>query len=428
MTNTINRKIQPGFKDIDKISIIMADSRIMPNGIPLYTINAGKQDVVKIDLLFEAGSWFQDARLVASATNSMLNEGTEKLSSFEIAEKLDFYGALLFLSSDKDFACITLISLLKHLPETIQVLEEITKRSVFPPVEFETYIRRREQEFFIEINKVRILAQRKFVNVLFGRDHPYGSVPEKDDFNKLNSRQLLDYYNRLYNIKRCKIIISGKVNDKVTELTERFFGKDDWGKPGDIAVKKIDVDPDKQKTHFVKKDKSIQSAIRVGRLLFNKTHPDYMGMKVLNTILGGYFGSRLMTNIREDKGYTYGIGSMLVSYKNSGHFVIMSEVGKDVCADALKEVYYELNRLQNEPVPEDELKLVRNYILGEIVRTFDGPFALAESFRSILEYGLDYDFFNTFIETVKTISSYELMHLAQKYLDRSDIYEVVAGE
>lgn len=423
----INRKIQPEFKNIEKINIIKARAQTLSNGVPLYTISAGKQEVVKIDLIFEAGSWFQDAGLVASSANSMLNEGTEKFSSFEIAEKLDYYGAFLLLSSDKDFASVTLISLLKYLPETIHVLEDIIKNSVFPGKEFETYIKKKEQEYIIESNKVNTLAQRKLAGVLFGDDHPYGSTVEINDFKKLKARQLLDHFNRLYNTKRCKIIVSGKVNDHVIGLINRFFGKDEWNISGDVPVKDFDIIPVEKKEYFVKKENSIQSAIRIGKTLFNKMHPDYMGMKVLNTILGGYFGSRLMTNIREDKGYTYSIGSVLVSLKNAGYLVIVSEVGKDVCKDAIMEIYYELDRLRNEPVPEDELELVRNYILGEIVRTFDGPFALAESFRSILEYDLDYGFFDTFIETVKNITSDELMDLANKYLDGSTMYEVVAG-
>ena len=150
-------------------------------------------------------------------------------------------------------------------------------------------------------------------------------------------------------------------------------------------------------------------------------------MLVLNTILGGYFGSRLMKNIREEKGYTYGISSHIISLHHSGYLTIVSEVGADVYKKAITEIYKEIKILREKPVPYDELTLVKNYLLGELLRMFDGPFALADSFRSILEYGLNYDFFNKGIDTVKNITPEEILSLARKYLNEESFTQVVAG-
>ena len=180
--------------------------------------------------------------------------------------------------------------------------------------------------------------------------------------------------------------------------------------------------------HYIERDNAIQSAIRIGRPMFNKTHPDYAGMQVLNTILGGYFGSRLMKNIREDKGFTYGIGSAAVSLLNEGYFFIASEVGAEVCEEALVEVYKEMEILCREPVPDEELQMVKNYMLGSFLKSIDGAFNLADRWKGIMFYNLGYDYYNRFINTVSAISSAEVMMLAQKYLSREDMCELVVGK
>src|SRR5690606_34435184 len=159
-----------------------------------------------------------------------------------------------------------------------------------------------------------------------------------------------------------------------------------------------------QKKHFFERDDAIQSAIRVGRLLFNKTHPDYFKFQVLNTILGGYFGSRLMANIRDEKGYTYGIGSGLTNLVRGGYLFISTEVGADVTGAALREIYHELKVLREKTVPSEELETVRNYMLGNFLRSVDGPFSLSEKFKAVWEYGLDYSYFDNYFKAVKEVT------------------------
>ncbi len=151
-------------------------------------------------------------------------------------------------------------------------------------------------------------------------------------------------------------------------------------------------------------------------------------MQVLNTILGGYFGSRLMANIREDKGYTYGIGSALVSMKNAGYFFIASEVGSDVCASALSEIHKEIEILKAESVSEQELDLVRNYMLGSMLGGLENAMSHADKFKNIYFSGLGYDYYQNYIQTVRSISAKELQALANKYLDWDGMEKVVVGK
>jgi predicted Zn-dependent peptidase len=165
----------------------------------------------------------------------------------------------------------------------------------------------------------------------------------------------------------------------------------------------------------------------MGRQMFSRNHPDFAGMKVLNAILGGYFGSRLMNNLREDKGYTYGIGSSVVPLRDGGYFVISGEVGAEVTKEALSEIKSELQRLCDEPVPESELSLVRSYLSGEMLRACDGPFAQAEMYRELIEDGLDVSHFNDLINTVQHINAKQLQDLAIKYLNPDDLFTLIVG-
>ncbi|MBI5217608.1 MAG: insulinase family protein [Bacteroidia bacterium] len=424
----LNRKTQPGFRQVEKIEMIKAEKLRLANGLPLYVINAGTQDVLKIDFIFNAGSWEQDKPLTAFLTNLMLNEGTKNFTGCRIAEKFDYYGAHFTVNADKQYATLTLITLSKYLKETLEIVEDILKRSVFPQKEYESVLQREKQQFIVENTKVNILARNKFSQVLYGSSHPYGKVAILDDYDNLPVEQLRDFYLRLYSGNNCNIIIAGKIGNDTLKTLDRFLGGKDWIKKCQLNLTSYKAKGDKEKFYLLKKEDAVQSALRVGKVLFNKLHPDFLGMQVLNTILGGYFGSRLMANIREDKGYTYGIGSIFVSMKNSGFFVIVSEVGADVSHKTIKEIELELKKLRNELVPEDELKLVRNYMLGEMLNAFDGPFALAEAFRGLLDYDLDYDFYDKAVHTIKTITAKELNTLANKYLHEGTMYKVVAGK
>jgi zinc protease len=425
----LDRITIPEYKLIEQVNIIRATEKRLDNGIPVYSINAGTQELVKVELQFRAGIVQQSEALVASSTNAMLNEGTDRYSAAEIADLIDYYGAFLETDCGQDFASVNIYTLNKHIAHVLPVLENIVKNSVFPDNELGIYVQNKKQKFLVNNKKVDTIARKRFKSLIFGEKHHYGYNVKLEDYDSLSREHLIYFYNRFYRSGNCRIIVAGKVNDDVFSMLNRHFGGSDWNDllpvtPGDGSS----IAPVQEKKHLIYKEDAVQSAIRVGKLLFNKTHPDYKAMQVLNTALGGYFGSRLMMNIREDKGYTYGIGSGMVSLQHAGYFFISTEVGVDVCGKAIDEINNELERMIKEPLGEDEMLLVRNYLLGAFLRSVDGPFALAEKFKSIMEYGLGYDYFEQFLNTVKTITPEELQALAKKYLDPSSMQELVVGK
>lgn len=261
---------------------------------------------------------------------------------------------------------------------------------------------------------------------MFGEEHPYCINNKLEDFDRIDRDVLMQFYRSYYHSGNCRIIAAGRIDESVLNLLEARFGGTDWQRKT-LDTPKYAIHSDPQKFHHVEKANGMQSAIRVGKMWVPKTHPDYIPLSILITILGGYFGSRLMANIREEKGYTYGIGSFVLSLKYASYFIISTEVGNEYVEPTLKEIAVEMRRLQTEPISENELETVKSYLLGEFLRDFDGPFALAGSFKAINDFGLDYSFYDRYLHSLRNITSGELMQLAQQYLNPDDCYTVVAG-
>lgn len=398
------------------------------NSVPVYMVSAGSQPVVKIDLMFKAGAWWQNKSLVASTVNAILNEGTIESNGEEIANRIDYYGSYLNTWSDRDNAFISLICLSKHIDSILPLLAEITRYPSFPERELNIYLQRLKQGYITEKTRVSSLAREKFALALFGGSHPYGKNIRIQDFSNLTTEDLFNFHASYYNSNTCRIIVSGRYDEqKMAGKLDGLFGGNDW-KTGEFsATTKLRKNPSGEKRFIINSNRAVQSALRVGRELFNIHNPDYLGMMVLNSILGGHFGSRLMQNIREKKGYTYGIGSLLVSLRHSGFLTIVSEVGTGYGKAAIKEIYRELDKLRKKPVSKRELELTRSHMLGEMLRGFDGPFAWSESIRNLIEQDLDADYYTKLTNTIKEITPGDLQELAGKYLSPSDMYEVVAG-
>ena len=275
--------------------------------------------------------------------------------------------------------------------------------------------------------KVSWLAKTAFNETLFGEQHPYGYTTGETDISALDSSSIKQFYQQHYPIDKATIIVSGKINEEVIRAINKKLGsiKIDPGKNKNPSF--IHVAENTSVKKIIDKKDAVQCGIRIGKKLFSKNHPDYAALQIANTILGGYFGSRLMSNIREDKGYTYGIGSGFHPHLHSGYFYITTEVGMDVRNAALQEIYFELKRMATEPVPEAELSLVRNYLVGAFQRSLDGPFSLSDRFRGLHLFNLDYDYLDSYLQLVQTITPEKVMEISARHLQPDSMTEIVAG-
>ena len=420
-----NRTQSPPIKEILNIDLPKAESFKLDNGIPVNVINKGTQDILKLEVAFFAGRPYEEKHLAARATSSMLKEGTESFDSAQIAEKVDFYGGTLSIPFSLDTSNIILYSLSHHFENLLPILAEVVLAPRFPKEELDTFIQNNNHRLQIDLSKTDVVAYRKVTEYIFGKDHPYGYNSFPETYALLNRDDLVQHYQKNYSCKNCAIFLSGKVTSAEIKLLNKYLGQqmNSAEKPL-VTIPSFEQKPQKVKINH---PDSVQTAIRIGCQLFNRKHADYNDWFVLNTILGGYFGSRLMANIREDKGYTYNIFSTLDTMRFGGCFYIGTEVGNDLVDVTLNEIYHEMSRLQNEPVQEEELSMVKNYLLGNMLTMLDGPFNTMDVIKATVLEELPVQSFKDLIENIKMINPEKIQALAQKYLDRDKMWEVIVG-
>jgi len=408
----------------------LAPENILIKEIPCYIVDRNEQDLVKIELIFDAGSIYQTKPFVAFSTFQMLTEGTKSMTSAQISEKLDFYGSFLEKEVERDFASVSLYTLNKHLKSTLPILFDVLANPIFPAEELSIF--KDKQKSLLEVNKKQVsyLARTHFTEILYGKTHPYGYKIELDDIEKINIEDLAEFRNKHICPNKCKIIISGKITEEIIQIFEDILQNFDWININHgFEKKEIKIKSNnKFSEHVIEQPNVVQSAIRIGKILFNYQNPEYNKFNLLNTILGGYFGSRLMKNLREEKGYTYGIGSTIISFNHSGYFFITTEVGKEYTKAAISEIYKEIEKLQNEKVDYKELDLVKNYKYGELMRSIDGTFAVSEYIKKVVQYNLPIDYINRVFNEINETNNEDIMLMAQKYLDKDILTQLVVGK
>jgi len=423
----IDRRINPDFKTIDDVKLLEPAKEVFENGMELFVFNAGEQELVRIEWIFNNINIDERKRaLLNVALAGMFLEGTEKHSSAEIAEKADFYGAFLQPEYSFDHIGLTLYVLNKHVEKLLLLVKEILTESIFPIQELETYIRNNKQSLSVSLEKNDFVARRTFNKAIFGNNR-YGFSPEPADYDSLNQQDLLTLYANQICAANCTMFVSGKVLPSTLQVIKNIFGQE-WDR-GSIVENAIEQPYSSSDTLIlIEKPGALQSAIRIGNRTINRKHPDFSSLQLVNTILGGYFGSRLMSNIREDKGYTYGIGSGIASLKHGAFFTIATEVGVNVTSNTLNEIEFEINRLKNETVSLEELKLVKNYMVGSFLGSLENVFSHVDKFKNTHFVGLDLDYYRNHIQFIKESTPEDVLATANKYLDYEKMIKVVVGK
>ena len=425
----LNRTIAPPIVDpvAFDISLPACKKYTLSNGIEVFAVDMGSEDTLMVNWVFYAGNWYETKKAVASATNFLLKNGTSKRTAFDINEHFEFYGAYLNRTCYNETAELTLHCLNKHTDELLPVVAELVTDSVFPQEELNIYQQNSQQRLKVNLKKGEFVAGRLIDAYLFGNDHPYGKYMNLEDYSAVQREDVVSFYDRYYRQGRCVIFVAGKLPANLINTLEQHFGTlplKGHTAPGENIQHPLQ--PAAQKKYQIINDKEgVQSAIRIARPFPNRHHPDFQKTLVLNNIFGGFFGSRLMTNIREDKGYTYGIYSYLMNFTADSGWMISTEAGRDVTEATVKEIYFEMEQLREEPVDDEELMMTRNYMIGSILGDLDGPFQVIGRWKNMILNEVDEDYFRRGIQLIKTITAKELQELANKYLQPDSFYELV---
>lgn len=423
----MNRLLSPEIKQaIDfHLSLKPYEYFVLNNGIPVYLFSGGSQEVVQLELVFFSGNFYEAKTAVAGLTNSLIRCGTKTRTAFELSEAFDYYGSYFGASCFSETATITLHGLSKYLNKVLPLMRDLLTEATYPENELNIHRKNFKQRLVVNLKKCEFVAGRQIDEMLFGNKHPYGRKIELGDLDDITVEDIRSFYDRYYKNGSCAIFISGWLPNDVQQQLNLALGDLPLQRP-DFVIPELPLAPATERIVRIENDSSsVQGAIRLATPFPNRHHADFNKAGVLNALFGGFFGSRLMSNIREDKGYTYGIYSFFKANMKQNAWLISTEAGKDVCEAAIEEIYKEMDRLCNEEVEEDELLLVKNYLLGAVLGTLDGPFQILGRWKNIILNNLDENYFSNSIHDIKTVTPAEIKALAQKYLQPENFFELV---
>lgn len=424
----IDRSQQPPLHDLEEFDLPSPQCVVLPNSVKLWVLDVGDVDVTRIDLVFNAGLHQQSQLLQALFTNRMLREGTKLLNRAQIAEQLDYHGAWMDQNVSFEHSYVTLYTLNKHLIPIINLLSQMVMQPVFDAQVLEVVKQNNLQRHLIAMQQPSTQARRFFQLLVYGSQHILGQMADAADYEAINVDILQEYYQQWYNSDNLTIYLSGRISNNCIDLISQAFGQP-FGKGKKGGTNHHGIIPlQSRKQQFKEMQGTTQSSVLIGKSTIDLHHPDCLKLRVLVTLLGGYFGSRLMATVREEKGLTYGIYAVLNPSPYDNTLMILSDCDHNFVQPLLSETYHQIDILQNEQVNSDELTLVRNSMKGEMLRAYDSCLSLSDAWIYLHTMGLPDDYFHQFWQTINTITASDLQHLACAYLNKDTLTEVVAGE
>ena len=374
---------RPEIKELSNIQIFKPQSTTLDNGIDMKSISIGDQPVSRLDIIFEGGRCDGRNQTVSEMRSAILREGTTSLNAQEIAEALDYHGAWLGCDASSHNATLSLYSLNRNFEKVVPILADIVMNPSFPEQELSNLKSLAANRLRINRQKVAFLAMETFARLHFGEGSNLGKVVSENDIESITTEELSKFHKQWFAPQNMSVILSGKVEGQMFDVVNNCFGKTPvTGVPQQSATDSpsIKFKPD---TVVVDKPDALQSAVRMGMPTVLRSDADYIPLRILVTALGGYFGSRLMTNIREDKGYTYGISASLLGYRNNSFISISCQCDTSHTWQVAKEIKTEIEKLQNDTIPDDELRRLKSFMISDLARTLDTPFSIADYYASL---------------------------------------------
>jgi predicted Zn-dependent peptidase len=418
----LDRTIAPPFKRNTSFELIQPQKKILKGGAEAYFVLGGTQEVSKVEIIFPAGRWVEEIWGAAYFSSNLLSKGTKKKTSFEIAHLLDLYGAHLEIHPGLDYVSVSLYILNKNFEPAISLFLELLTASTLPQEELDLLKAIYVQNLKVNYEKTSFLASRLVRKNLFGEANPYGKELEEADVEALHQDALQKHYSKYFN--KATLLISGRVSDRHQDLIADAFSSFEYNP----IQRKDFINKDVKYTRqVVAKEGSVQSTVRLAKKSISKTHSDFTDALFLNHILGGYFGSRLMKNIREDKGFSYGISSSLHALKNDCYLVIGADVNRENVDLTFDEIAKELKRLRIEKIDAEELNIARNHFIGSLQLEITTSFAHADKVKNIVLFNLSPQYYQNMIARVDAITAKDLAEVANRYFVEDSFIEIAVG-
>ncbi len=421
------RTTPPPLSSFQDLSLQFPGTITLDNGIECYVVNGGDDEMNRVAIYLNGGTMMESKPAQAILTAMILTTGSQSMTPQQVAELFDYYGARKSSDSYDYWSEVSLTSLNDNFSHTMCALCDCIMNPSFAQEELDVFKRRIAGNLSIAMQRVKYKANVCMKQLYYGKCNPLGQAITPEDIMAISREDLIEFHRNYYSADRCKVIIAGKVTDEVIATLNNTLGKWDV-KLSNVNVRPWHTEPSQQMLTIVNHPGAMQSAVHMRIATIKRDHPDYLPLRVLVTLLGGYFGSRLMMNIREDKGYTYGIHAALMGIQHDGTIDIQCECATEHTWNVVKEVRHEMKRLREELVPDQELETVKQHMLSSLAKVHDTPYNIATYVSSTLLFGVYPEYHNEQLECIDTITAERLRDLAVKYLQDDMLRIVIAGD
>lgn len=402
-------------------------THLLPNGNSLYLFPSDALELVKLDITVEGGSCYQTKMCLAQAANQLFGEATLEHEAAWVAEFMDFRGITLERMADICTGNVSFYFLRKYAEELLPLVREMFEQPCVTQQLFEAHKAKRRLQLSQNFQKTSYVARNIFYEQLYGPEHVLGTYARPEDVEALTQDDVSAFIHEHYRLGEAHIVLSGSIDEELLSLCDKYLvGEKTQNQESRFVCPQVcDIAP--HKVHQPMPN-AVQSSLRIGRVLpYTFDDMEYARFMVLNTVLGGYFGSRLMGNLREDKGYTYGIYSQTQIYRGNIVFYIAADVAGEATDKAVEEVLKEMERLRKEPVETEELQRVVHYMEGDFIRSIDGVFERSERYRQMVATDVTEKFTENYHEALQTITPEQLTDIAQLILSPETLTIVTAG-
>lgn len=402
------------------------ESFTLDNGLKVIVVENRKVPVISWQLTLDVDPYLEgDASGYVDFAGQLMREGTTNRTKQEIDEAVDFIGANLSTYSTGMFAS----SLTRHKGELLDLMTDVLLNPVFPEEELEKRITQTRTGLQTIKTDGQAIARNVSQTQAYGPDHPYGEIVTEETLDNISVDKLKNYYNTYFKPNVAYLVIVGDIDvDEAKALTSEYFAQ--W-QAGEVPEHNYSTPqpPNGRRVAFAERSGAVQSVVNVTYpVVLTPGHPDAIKVSVMNSVLGGgVFSGRLMQNLREDKGYTYGARSRLSSDELVSRFVASTEVRNSVTDTTVTEILHEMNRLINEPVEKEDLELVKSFMNGSFARSLESSRTIANFALNIARYDLPEDYYATYLERLSTVTAEDVQAMAQKYLKPENAIIVVAG-
>ena len=427
-----DRSVQPTPGKVPSLALPAIQNFSLSNGLSVKLVEHHELPIINLRLVIKSGS-FQDPEGksgTADFTADMLDEGTTTKNAFEIADAKDFIGARLSTGSGWDGSFVSVTTLKKHLEATVDIFADVSLNPTFPTDDMEKIRERRLASILQRKDQPRALATLAFGKIVFGDSHPYGTptAGTESSIKSLSQKDLKDFYSAHYTANNATLIVVGDVTEsEIIPLLESKFGK--WKKGAVIESKWYSVkEITESGFYLVNKPEAAQSYIYFGHNSIARDDEDYIPARVLNQVLGGQFSSRLNRNLREEKGYTYGAGSSFSARASGGTFTARASVKTAVTDSSVIQFLWELRRIRETQVTEEELERAKNGLILSLPASFETPSQIGLLLGNLVLNDLPDEYYSGYSEKVGAVTREDLIRTAKKLIDTDHMAFVISGD